>query len=83
MDDLASRMVAPVADAPYVCLFDTGVNHGHPLLTPMADDNDMHTYKPAWGKHDWKDHGTPMAALASFGDLTDVMALARTGAHDA
>jgi len=34
----------------------------------------MHTYKPAWGKHDWKDHGTPMAALASFGDLTEVMA---------
>jgi hypothetical protein len=31
----------------------------------------MHTYKPAWAKNDWTDHGTPMAALASFGDLTD------------
>jgi hypothetical protein len=76
IDDLASRIVAPAADAPYVCLFDTGVNHGHPLLADVADDNDMHTYKPAWGKHDWKDHGTPMAALALFGDLTEVMALA-------
>jgi Subtilase family len=74
IDDLASRMVAPAADSPYVCLFDTGVNHSHPLLTAVADGNDMHTYKPAWGKHDWKDHGTPMAALASFGDLTEVMA---------
>jgi len=26
IDDLASRMVAPAADTPYVCLFDTGVN---------------------------------------------------------
>src|SRR5260370_11200850 len=76
IDDLASRMVAPAADAPYVCLFDTGVNRGHPLLVAVTDDNDMHTYKPAWGKHDWKDHGTPMAALASFGDLTEVMASA-------
>jgi hypothetical protein len=32
IDDLASRMVAPAADAPYVCLFDTGVNHSHPLF---------------------------------------------------
>jgi hypothetical protein len=76
IDDLASRMVAPVADAPYVCLFDTGVNHGHPLLAAVADHSDMHTYKPAWGKQDWKDHGTPMAALASFGDLTELLASA-------
>lgn len=76
INDLAGRMMAPGANAPYVCLFDTGVDHGHPLLNQVADDNDMHTYKPAWGKADWKDHGTPMAALASFGDLTEVLASA-------
>lgn len=76
IDDLAARIVPPAANAPYVCLFDTGVDHGHPLLAAVADAGDMHTYKPAWGRQDWKDHGTPMAALASFGDLTDAMATA-------
>lgn len=74
IDDLAGRSIAPPTGAPYVCLLDTGVNHGHPLLVQIADAADMHTYKPAWGTQDWKDHGTPMAALASYGDLTDALA---------
>lgn len=75
IDGFIDRLVPPAANAPYVCLLDSGVNHGHPLLTQVADANDMHAYKPAWGKHDWKDHGTPMAALASFGDLTEAFAI--------
>src|ERR1700730_16895718 len=73
VDDLVGRTTAPAANSPYVCLFDTGVDHGHPLLAPIAIANDMHTYKPAWGTQDWKDNGTPMAALASYGDLTDAL----------
>ena len=69
-----ARTTPPAANAPYVCLFDSGVNHGHPLLAQVAAENDMHAYKPDWGNHDWKDHGTPMAALASFGDLTEAFA---------
>jgi len=76
VEDLAGRTVIPAADAPHVCLFDTGVNEGHPLLAQVADSTDMHTYKPAWGTQDWKDHGTPMAALATYGDLTDALATA-------
>ena len=73
IDNLVSRIRAPNSDAPYVCLFDTGLNHSHPLLSLVADANDRHTYKPAWGLDDRKNHGTPMAGLASFGDLTDVL----------
>jgi len=76
VNDLAARSVAPGAGAPYVCLFDTGVTHGHPLLGPLAQAADMHSYNPAWGTQDWKDHGTPMAALAAYGDLTDALASA-------
>lgn len=74
IDDLAGRLQAPPEDAPAVCLLDTGVNHGHPLLAPVVDPGDLHTYKPAWGVDDRQAHGTPMAGLAAYGDLVDVMA---------
>lgn len=77
VDELAGRATAPGVDAPYVCLFDTGLNHEHPLFAHVAAATDMHAYKPAWGTDDRQGHGTPMAGLASFGDLTD--ALASTG----
>lgn len=72
-DDLTARIVAPAANAPVVCLFDTGLNQGHPLLAQLVNPADMHTYKPAWGVDDRYGHGTQMAGLASFGDLTDVL----------
>jgi hypothetical protein len=71
--DLVSRLQALPANAPYICLFDTGINHAHPLLTPLASANDLHAYKPAWGVDDRKHHGTAMAGLAAYGDLVDAL----------
>jgi hypothetical protein len=71
--DLLRKMVSPAQEAPLVCLFDTGVNQGHPLLARTVDPTDLHTYKPAWGVDDRYGHGTQMAGMASFGDLTDVL----------
>ncbi|WP_149866551.1 hypothetical protein [Tropicimonas marinistellae] len=34
VDDLADRIQWPGADVPAVCLLDTGVNRGHPLIEP-------------------------------------------------
>ena len=73
VQELADRIVPPPANAPYVSLFDTGVSHPHPLLMKVADPSDRHTYKPAWGLNDSDNHGTPMAGLASFGDLTGLL----------
>ena len=73
IDDLAGRIDPPSADAPYVCLFDTGLSHPHPLLAQVADANDRHAYKPQWGLDDRENHGTPMAGLATLGDLTEAM----------
>lgn len=72
-DELARRVIVPAENAPFVCLLDTGVNHEHPLIKPVADASDLHTYKPAWGVDDRKGHGTPMAGLAIYGDLVEVM----------
>ena len=59
---------------PYICLLDTGVNSGHPLIVPALADSDLHTVEPAWGTDDIEGHGTAMAGLALAGDLTDALA---------
>jgi len=73
VQELADRIAAPAPNTPYVCLFDTGVSHPHPLLVKVADAADRHTYKPAWGLNDSENHGTPMAGLACYGDLTGLL----------
>jgi len=59
--------------APHVCLLDTGVNRGNPLLSPALDESDLHSVEPGWGVTDDHGHGTRMAGLALCGDLTDLL----------
>ncbi|WDF69221.1 S8 family peptidase [Sphingobacterium oryzagri] len=56
-----------------VCLLDTGVNIAHPLLTDFVPEAHLDTVNPNWSKSDThpQGHGTPMAGLILFGDLTD------------
>ena len=61
-------------DPPAVCVLDTGVNNGHLLLAGSLSDSDCHAVDPSWGSHDHKGHGTEMAGLALFGDLTPLLA---------
>lgn len=60
-------------NAPHVCILDTGINHGHRLLAPALADPDLHTIEPEWGVADQHGHGTNMAGLALWGDLTGVL----------
>ncbi|RKH91903.1 hypothetical protein D7Y21_00525 [Corallococcus sp. AB045] len=72
--ELRERVTQPPADAPAVCVLDTGVTRAHPLLDASLDVDDCHTCEPAWGTHDHLGHGTKMAGLALYGDLTPVLA---------
>lgn len=76
IDELLGRTTFPAeGDAvPHVCLLDTGVNRGHPLLAPALAAPDLHTVEPAWGVDDEQGHGTGMAGLALLGDLAPVLA---------
>ena len=76
LDDLLSqtRFAEETGERPYVCLLDTGVNRGHPMLAPAFDPNDLHTVEPGWGTGDTDGHGTEMAGVALAGNLTELLA---------
>jgi len=54
-----------------VCLLDTGTARAHPLLSRALAATDMHSVDPSWGVDDAVGHGTEMAGLALFGDVTE------------
>jgi len=66
-------------NAPAVCVLDTGVNRGHPLLTDVVAEEDAHAFQPLWTAADHPNghpdagHGTAMAGLAAYGDLSPVL----------
>ena len=77
-DELLARTTFPAhADhVPRICLLDSGVNRGHPLLSPVLTSDDLHTVEPEWGKDDECNHGTGLAGIAIYGDLTNALATA-------
>ena len=74
--ELNSRLTIPPinADVPYICVLDTGINNGHPLLQQALAETDLHAVEPGWGVDDQHGHGTGMAGVALFGNLTDALA---------
>ena len=75
VEELNDRLTLPAhgADVPHVCLLDTGVNNGHPLLQQAVSHTDKHSVDPAWGIDDSEGHGTEMAGLALLGNLTEAL----------
>lgn len=72
--NLLSRLEMDPKTDVAVCLFDTGTNSGHPLLNPLLQDADCQSVNPDWGWHDHNKHGTLMAGVAAYGDLSKVLA---------
>lgn len=69
--ELAQRTTWPDGeDVGYLTLMDTGVSRAHPLVQPVLAAADRHAANPGWGMEDVKGHGTQLAGLALFGDLT-------------
>lgn len=75
MNDLIARTnVANTDDIPYVCLLDSGVNRGHPMLQGVVAVQDVHAVNPGWGTDDDANHGTGLAGLIAYGELTEHLA---------
>lgn len=71
---LLPRIEARNPDYPYVSVMDTGVNRGHPLLESWLTEEDNLTIEMAWSAADDDEHGTLMAGLCLYGDLTPLLA---------
>jgi hypothetical protein len=69
VDNLADRVEAAPPDAPAVCVLDTGVNQEHPLLKTSLHGR-AHSALPRFTAADRHGHGTEMAGIALYGDLT-------------
>lgn len=74
-DETLVRLTAAPEDdsTPRVCLLDSGVNRGHPLLSPFISGADLHTVNPAWGVDDTANHGTGLAGLVALSDLSSTL----------
>jgi len=73
--DLILEEVSVVKESStYVCIIDGGVNRAHPLLELALSPKHWLAVDPQWGPDDKRrdSHGTNMAGLALYGDLTDI-----------
>ncbi len=73
IEDLVARIIINQDTPIRICLFDTGVNRGHSLLSDALSEADMTAYSPDWPIEDVGEgkHGTLMAGLSVYGDLSD------------
>lgn len=71
--DLVDRLDISNESDVAVCILDTGVNNGHPLIAPILDSADCQAYESDWGTHDHQGHGTLMAGVSGFGDLREAL----------
>lgn len=73
IEDLADRITPAGPDAPAVCHLDTGVRRSHVLLEQSLSPDDMHSIVSDPAGADVRNHGTPMAGLALFGPIDDLL----------
>lgn len=73
VEDLLSRLEVLSDSNVYVTILDTGINSGHPLISPVLIDQDCHTVIPEWNINDNIGHGTLMAGICAYGDLKSAL----------
>jgi len=73
VNELIDRVEPSFSNNSAVCLLDTGVNRGHPLIKPFLSEDDCQSVDLSWGVHDEAEHGTLMAGTTLYGDLSPLL----------
>jgi hypothetical protein len=73
LNALRARTTFVGDDPNYITILDRGVGRAHPLIAPALSVADRHAADPAWDIEDSVGHGTQLAGLALFGDLTNAL----------
>lgn len=71
--DLLERCTFSDPHGVVICLLDSGLNVGHPLISAATSPTDAQAVEVEWGTDDTGRHGTLMAGLALYGDLHSAM----------
>ncbi|MDA3949475.1 MAG: S8 family peptidase [Spirochaeta sp.] len=71
VQELLGRCVFDDREGVSVCILDSGVNNGHPLIQPVLSDRDRTAVVADWPSTDdpMRPHGTLMAGTATYGNL--------------
>ncbi|MEX2287298.1 MAG: S8 family serine peptidase, partial [Planctomycetaceae bacterium] len=69
INDLLGRTQFAGDSAARVCILDTGVDRGHPLLERALSPEHLQCWRADWGSDDHEGHGTQMAGVCLFGPL--------------
>jgi hypothetical protein len=74
LDDLQTRTNL-IDSQVSVCLLDSGITMSHQVLNNLIQARNLETINPSWSATDGfrNGHGTQMASLVLFGDLTDTL----------
>ncbi len=72
VEDLASRLQPPPDDAPRICVLDTGIDNGHPLLAPAINPQDCH-HVVGVNAADIDGHGTMMAGISLYENVGEAL----------
>ena len=68
VENLSARLKFSSNISTSICVLDTGVNHGHPLLTPLITEEQCDSVVSDWGVADSHGHGTAMCGTVTFGE---------------
>lgn len=74
-NNLLERLVVEQSNIT-ISVLDSGINQGHPLLSPHLLIDNCLSVEPNWGNHDHEEnsgHGTMMGGIALYGDLKDAL----------